>query len=69
MSLGYASQFDAALSWPELPLNAWQDTYQTLHMWTQIVGKVKLMLSPKLNHWWNVALYVSPCGLATSPVP
>jgi hypothetical protein len=38
-------------------------------MWTQIVGKIRLMLSPKVNHWWNVALYVSPCGLTTSPIP
>ena len=42
-------------SWPELPLAAWQDTYATLHMWTQIVGKVRLALSPPMNHWWDVA--------------
>ena len=41
-------------SWPELPLEAWQDTYATLHMWTQIVGKVRLALSPRVNHWWEV---------------
>lgn len=65
----FASQPDGGLSWPALPLNAWRDTYQTLHMWTQIVGKIRLTLSPKVNHWWNVALYVSPCGLTTSPIP
>ena len=56
-------------SWPELPLNAWLDTYQTLQLWTQIVGKVRLMLSPKVNHWWNTTLYVTPRGLTTSAVP
>lgn len=55
--------------WPALPLNAWVDTYQTLQLWTQIVGKVRLTLSPKLNHWWNVSLYVSPRGLTTSAIP
>ena len=65
----FASQPDAGLSWPALPLYAWRDTYQTLHLWTQIVGKIRLTLSPKVNHWWNVALYVSPCGLTTSPIP
>ncbi len=56
-------------SWPELPLDAWQDTYATLHMWTQIVGKVRLALSPLVNHWWEVALYVSARGLTTSAIP
>jgi hypothetical protein len=55
--------------WPALPLDAWQDTYATLHMWTQIVGKVRLALSPLVNHWWNVTLYVSARGLTTSPIP
>jgi Family of unknown function (DUF5996) len=55
--------------WPSLPLEAWQDTYATLHMWTQIVGKVRLALSPRLNHWWEVPLYVSSRGLTTSPIP
>lgn len=55
--------------WPELPLAAWQDTYSTLHMWSQIVGKVRLALSPKLNHWWEVPLYVNATGLTTSPIP
>lgn len=55
--------------WPELPLEAWKDTYATLHMWTQIVGKVRLALSPRINHWWEVPLYVNAVGLTTSPIP
>jgi hypothetical protein len=55
--------------WPSLPLAAWKDTYATLHMWTQIVGKVRLELTPKINHWWNVPLYVSARGLTTSVIP
>ena len=55
--------------WPELPLAAWQDTYATLHMWTQIVGKVRLALMPNINHWWGVPLYVNPFGLTTSSIP
>lgn len=56
-------------SWPPLPLSVWKDTYATLHMWTQIVGKVRLDLSPHVNHWWEVPLYVSARGLTTSPIP
>lgn len=56
-------------AWPDLPLSDWADTYATLHMWTQIVGKVRLALSPRLNHWWQVPLYVSARGLTTSPIP
>jgi len=55
--------------WPNLPLEEWKDTYHTLHMWTQIVGKVRLALAPLHNHWWNAALYVNPSGLTTSPMP
>ena len=55
--------------WPELPLESWKDTYATLHMWTQIVGKVRLALTPLVNHWWNVPLYVSSRGLTTSTIP
>jgi hypothetical protein len=69
MTGALANQPDAGMCWPELPLEAWLDTYQTLHMWTQIVGKIRLTLSPKVNHWWNVALYVSPCGLTTTAIP
>ncbi len=56
-------------SWPELPLAAWKDTYATLHMWTQIVGKVRLALAPHINHWWQVPLYVNACGLTSSAIP
>jgi predicted GNAT family acetyltransferase len=51
--------------WPELPLAAWQDTLATLHRWTQIVGKTRMVLTPHLNHWWNVTLYVTTRGLGT----
>src|SRR6266852_5070880 len=56
-------------SWPALPLEAWQDTRDTLHMWTQVVGKVRLALSPLINHWWETPLYVTARGLTTSPIP
>ncbi len=56
-------------AWPALPLDAWRDTYATLHLWTQIVGKVCLALSPPVNHWWQVTLYVTPRGLTTGPIP
>jgi hypothetical protein len=56
-------------AWPALPLDAWKDTLATLHMWSQMVGKIRLQLTPKLNHWWNVALYVNSRGLTTSPIP
>ena len=55
--------------WPELPLAAWRDTRDTLHLWTQVVGKVRLALTPWLNHSWHVALYVTARGLTTSPIP
>jgi hypothetical protein len=55
--------------WPELPLDSWKDTLATLHMWTQIVGKVRLRLTPLVNHWWNVPLYVTSRGLSTSRMP
>ncbi len=53
---------------PELPLEAWQDTYATLHMWTQIVGKIRETTTPLVNHWWNVTLYVTTRGLSTSAI-
>jgi hypothetical protein len=56
-------------AWPALPLGEWQETYHNLHMWTQIVGKVRLALTPNTNHWWNVPLYVNVRGLTTSPIP
>jgi Family of unknown function (DUF5996) len=56
-------------AWPELPLAAWQDTYDTLHMWTQIIGKIRMTLTPLINHYWNATLYVSARGLTTSAIP
>jgi len=62
-------QISPQSSWPALPLESWQDTCATLHMWTQIIGKVRLALAPKLNHWWQVPLYSSARGLTTSLIP
>jgi hypothetical protein len=56
-------------SWPALPFAEWKDTAFTLHMWTQIVGKIRLTLSPWINHSWHVTLYVTSRGLTTSPIP
>ncbi|MEM1281735.1 MAG: DUF5996 family protein, partial [Cyanobacteria bacterium P01_H01_bin.152] len=56
-------------TWPHLPLEAWQDTYTTLHMWTQIVGKIRLVQTPWINHSWHVALYLTAGGLTTGPIP
>ena len=55
--------------WPSLPLAEWHETHDTLHMWMQIVGKTRLALSPKQNHWWHVPLYVTSRGLTTTPTP
>jgi len=55
--------------WPELPLADWQETCTTLQLWTQVVGKIRLVLTPWLNHSWHVALYVTTRGLTTSPIP
>jgi hypothetical protein len=64
-----SSMKKAEQDWPALPLGEWENTYHTLHMWTQIVGKIRLSLAPLQNHWWNTALYVSTRGLTTSPIP
>lgn len=56
-------------AWPALPYSEWKDTCATLHMWTQIVGKIRLHQSTHVNHWWEVPLYVSARGLTTSPIP
>lgn len=56
-------------TWPSLPLDEWAETYQTLHLWTQIVGKTRLALAPMQNHWWNTTLYVTSRGLGTSSMP
>jgi hypothetical protein len=55
--------------WPRLDYSAWADTCATLHLWTQVVGKIRLALAPRVNHWWAVALYVTARGLTTSPMP
>jgi Family of unknown function (DUF5996) len=55
--------------WPPLPFAEWENTCDTVHMWTQIVGKTRMAKEPLLNHWWNVALYVTPVGLTTSSIP
>ena len=69
MGTSHTSSIFPSETWPELPLDEWKPTYHNLHMWTQIVGKVRLGLSPKTNHWWNVPLYVNARGLTTSPIP
>jgi len=55
--------------WPDLSFEKWRDTYATLHMWTQIVGKIRLAQTPWINHSWHVTLYVTARGLTTSPIP
>src|SRR5580698_4299865 len=57
------------VAWPELPTAAWRGTYETLHLWTQIIGKIRLSRAPWLNHSWHVALYLTTQGLTTSPIP
>ncbi|MFW6199451.1 MAG: DUF5996 family protein, partial [Gemmatimonadota bacterium] len=55
--------------WPSIPLDEWEETHDTLHMWTQVVGKIRLMQAPLVNHWWEVPLYLTSRGLTTSPIP
>jgi hypothetical protein len=55
-------------AWPELPYEAWRDTCETLHLWTQVIGKVALATTPLVNHWWNITLHLTPRGLATLPM-
>lgn len=63
------SEAETSEIWPPLPLDAWKDTYETLHMWMQVVGKVKLELAPFLNEWWEVAFQVTSRGVTTSAIP
>jgi hypothetical protein len=63
------SERGSADAWPGLPLAEWKDTLATLHMWTQIVGKIRLSKTPLVNHWWNTTLYVTSRGLGTSAIP
>jgi len=67
MTMALTETRDSA--WPSLPLEAWSDTSATLHMWTQIVGKIRLAQSPWINHSWHATLYVTSTGLTTSPIP
>jgi hypothetical protein len=60
---------DQTAFWPSLPLDSWKDTYDTLHMWTQIVGMIRMKRTPLINHWWNVTFYITSRGLTTSPIP
>src|SRR5919197_3396040 len=64
-----SSAASASHAWPSLALEAWADTCATLHMWTQIVGKIRLAQSPWINHSWHVTLYLTARGLTTSPIP
>ncbi len=64
-----APPLTTAADWPPLPLAGWQDTYASLHLRTQIVGKTRLALAPMQNHWWQVVLYLTARGLTTSPMP
>lgn len=59
----------SAEAWPSLPFGRWHATYTTLHLWTQVVGKIRLAQAPPVNHWWQVPLYVTCRGLTTSPIP
>ena len=63
------NRIDLPECWPALPLADWEPTRATLHMYTQIVGKIRMTLTPLVNHWWNVPLYVTPRGLTTSMIP
>ncbi len=69
--MGRSAEAEAsrAKAWPPLTFQDWKDTYATLHMWTQIVGKIRMALTPSVNHWWHTPLYVASRGLTTSPMP
>src|SRR5689334_4606270 len=66
---GTATGANEAGAWPALPYEEWEETYDTLHMWTQVAGKIRLTLTPKINHLWHSAFYVASRGLTTSPIP
>ncbi|MFG2138412.1 DUF5996 family protein [Streptomyces sp. NPDC048650] len=67
--MGTTETSRAGTAWPSLRVADWTETRETLHMWTQIVGKIRLAHAPLVNHWWQVTLYVSPRGLTTSAIP
>ena len=58
-----------SMRWPALSYAEWSDTCETLQLWTQVIGKIRLQLMPLINHWWQVTLYVTSRGLCTSPIP
>ena len=64
-----SKSFTHSNQWPDLPFQEWKDTYATLHLWTQIVGKIRLVQTPWINHSWHSALYVTSRGLTSSPIP
>src|SRR5258708_19646813 len=66
---GMMTQEEKDYLWPALPFEAWKKTHDTLHMWMQVVGKVKLELCPFLNQWWEVGFYVTAEGLTTGLIP
>lgn len=63
------TSFTRDVQFPPLPIEEWEDMKNTLHLFLQIVGKVRLALFPKMNHWWHVSYYVSVRGLTTGPIP
>src|ERR1043166_5913623 len=65
----YQAMIRRSMEWPAIPYAEWSDTCETLHMWTQIAGKIRMAKAPPLNHWWHVALYVTARGLSTSWIP
>ncbi|QDG49254.1 hypothetical protein FIV42_00400 [Persicimonas caeni] len=69
MSIARAPRTPRADGWPALPYEAWHETAATLHMWTQVIGKIQLAQTPRINHWWNATSQISARGLATSPIP
>src|SRR5262245_58049463 len=66
---GNRTSLSSANHWPALAFDEWKDTCETLQLWTQVVGKVRLKLAPMVNHWWQVTLYVTARGLTTSAMP
>ena len=68
-SSGMPRPADGGDAWPSLPLDEWRDTCETLQLWTQVVGKIRLATAPMVNHWWQVPLYASPRGFTTTAMP
>jgi len=60
---------DKQINWPSLPYSEWKETLDTLHLWTQVIGKIKLKQNPFINHWWEVAFYITPRGITTGRIP